>query len=69
MSCYERARYRGYSTSPAAAWRMVATLEYQSRETEDWFETDAYWLCHAIKEAAGKKMAEDLVSVENRQWS
>jgi len=41
MSCYERARYRGYSTSPAAAWRMVATLEYQSRETEDWFETDA----------------------------
>jgi hypothetical protein len=68
-ACCQRARYRGHSTSPAAVWRMVASLEYQSCETEDWFDSDAFWICRAIKEAAGRKMAEDLVSVEARQWT
>ena len=68
-SCRNASRRKGDNISPAAVWRMVASLEYQSCETEDWFETDAYWICHAIKEAAGRKMAEDLVSVEARQWT
>ena len=68
-ACTQRARYKGYNSSPAAIWRMTASLEHQSRETGDWIKTDAYWICHAIKEVAGKKMAEDLVSAGPRQWS
>jgi len=68
-ACAQMACKRDYNSSPAAIWRMTASLEHQSRETGDWIKTDAYWICHAIKEAAGKKMAEDLVSVEARRWT
>ena len=68
-ACSQRARYRGYNTSPAGVCRLTASLEYQSCETGEWIESAAYWICHAIKEDAGKKMAEDLVSVEARRWT
>jgi len=68
-ACSQRARYRGYNTSPAGVWRMTASLEYQSCETGEWIESDAYWICDAIKRIAGRMMAEDLVSVEARQWT
>jgi len=68
-ACVQMACKRGYNSSPAAIWRMTASLEYQSCETKDWIESDAYWICNTIKHVAGRMMAEDLVSVEARQWT
>ncbi len=68
-ACVQMACKRGYNSSPAAIWRMTASLEYQSCETKDWIESDAYWICNTIKNVAGRMMADDLVSVENRQWT
>jgi len=39
---------------PMKLYSLVKTYEYQACETEDWYETNAYWFCnHVAHEAAG----------------
>ncbi len=39
---------------PMKLYGLVKTYEYQACETENWYETDAYWFCNAVaNQAAG----------------
>ena len=39
---------------PMKLYGLVKTYEYQACETENWFETDAYWFCNKVaNQAAG----------------
>ena len=51
----EKAAY--YNTAymkPMKLYGLVKTYEYQACETENWYETNAYWFCNAVaNQAAG----------------
>ena len=39
---------------PMKLYGLVKTYEYQACETENWYETNAYWFCNAVaNQAAG----------------
>ena len=53
QDCKDAARryQQSIGIQPLAACKLISTYNYQACETDDWVETDAYWICHAIKNA------------------
>ena len=41
---------------PADAYALLAEIEYQSDNVENWIETDAYWLLSGIKNIVARDM-------------
>ena len=51
--CAKAARKAVYM-KPMKLYGLVKTYEYQACETENWYETNAYWFCNAVaNHAAG----------------
>ena len=51
--CARAARKAAYK-KPMKLYGLVKTYEYQACETENWYETNAYWFCNAVaNQAAG----------------
>ena len=52
--CANAARIFPLSMKPMKLYGLVKTYEYQACETENWYETNAYWFCNAVaNQAAG----------------
>jgi hypothetical protein len=48
------AYYNAAYMKPMKLYGLVKTYEYQACETENWYETNAYWFCNAVaNQAAG----------------
>jgi len=49
-----KAAKKAYHWKPMKLYGLVKTYEYQACETENWYETNAYWFCNAVaNQAAG----------------
>ena len=49
-----KAAKKAYHWKPMKLYGLVKTYEYQACETENWYETNAYWFCNAVAhQAAG----------------
>ena len=46
------AYYNTAYMKPMKLYGLVKTYEYQACETENWYETNAYWFCNAVANQA-----------------
>jgi len=49
---------------PADLYELVARYEYQSCEDPEWIQSDAYWICHRVKDYAAQLMIQELAPEE-----
>lgn len=45
---------------PAKIYELVERYEYQACENPEWIQSDAYWICDAVKKYAAHLMIEEL---------
>ena len=50
--------------NPLKVIELINRYEYQACETEDWMETDAYWICQAIKDDMISRLIRDMNEAE-----
>ncbi len=47
-----KAAKKAYLWKPMKLYGLVKTYEYQACETDDWFETNAFWFCNKVAHQA-----------------
>lgn len=50
--------------NPLKVIELINRYEYQACETEDWMETDAYWICQSIKDDMTDRLIQDMNEAE-----
>ena len=50
--------------NPLKVIELINRYEYQACETKDWVETDAYWICQAIKDDMINRLIRDMNEAE-----